>query len=101
MRPTGCAVWPAMLEALRDGRVDLARAASASLGLAAAGAAVTVGLATLLALVHRPLPWFADGRLELPFLYISGIWTAILLGTAFTGVYAWKVAEETQEKGLQ
>ncbi|KQP31209.1 ATPase [Methylobacterium sp. Leaf104] len=58
---------------------------------------LAIGLATLLALVHRPLPWFADGRLELPFLYISGIWTAILLGTAFTGVYAWKVAEETRQ----
>ncbi len=57
---------------------------------------LAVGLATLLALVHRPLPWFADGRIELPFLYVSGVWTAILLGTAFTGVYAWRVAEETR-----
>ncbi len=58
---------------------------------------LAVGLATLLALIHRPLPWFSDGRLELPFLYVSGVWTAILLGTAFTGVYAWKVAEETRQ----
>ena len=58
---------------------------------------LAVGLATLLALVHRPLPWFADGRLELPFLYVSGVWAAILLGTAFTGVYAWRVAEETRQ----
>ncbi|GBU19780.1 MULTISPECIES: ActS/PrrB/RegB family redox-sensitive histidine kinase [Methylobacterium] len=62
-----------------------------SLGLLA------VGLSTILALVHRPLPWFADGRIELPFLYVSGVWTAILLGTAFTGVYAWRVAEETRQ----
>ncbi|MFD1300927.1 ActS/PrrB/RegB family redox-sensitive histidine kinase [Methylobacterium marchantiae] len=58
---------------------------------------LAIGLATMLALIHRPLPWFADGRLELPFLYVSGVWTAILLGTAFTGVYAWKVAEETRQ----
>ena len=58
---------------------------------------LAIGLATILALVHRPLPWFADGRIELPFLYISGVWTAILLGTAFTGVYAWRVAEETRQ----
>ncbi|MET0429322.1 MAG: ActS/PrrB/RegB family redox-sensitive histidine kinase, partial [Microvirga sp.] len=50
-----------------------------------------------LALVHRPLPWFADGRIELPFLYVSGVWTAILLGTAFTGIYAWRVAEEARQ----
>ncbi|CAA2099966.1 Sensor histidine kinase RegB [Methylobacterium bullatum] len=58
---------------------------------------LAVGLATMLALIHRPLPWFADGRLELPFLYVSGVWTAILLGTAFTGVYAWKVSDETRQ----
>lgn len=58
---------------------------------------LAIGLATLLALVHRPLPWFADGRIELPFLYVSGVWTAILLGTAFTGVYAWRVAEEARQ----
>lgn len=58
---------------------------------------LAIGLATLLALVHRPLPWFNDGRIELPFLYISGVWTAILLGTAFTAVYAWRVAEEARQ----
>ncbi|GJD49200.1 Sensor histidine kinase RegB [Methylobacterium crusticola] len=58
---------------------------------------LAVGLATLLALVYRPLPWFANEKLELPFLYVSGVWTAILLGTAFTGVYAWRVAEEARQ----
>ncbi len=58
---------------------------------------LAVGLATLLALVHKPLPWFSDGLIELPFLYVSGVWTAILLGTAFTGVYAWRVSEETRQ----
>jgi two-component system sensor histidine kinase RegB len=36
-------------------------------------------------------------RIEIPFLYVSGVWTAILLGTAFTGVYAWRVAEEARQ----
>ncbi len=58
---------------------------------------LAIGLATLLALVHRPLPWFSDGHIELPFLYVSGVWTAILLGTAFTAVYAWRVAEEARQ----
>ncbi len=58
---------------------------------------LAVGLSTLLALVYRPLPWFAGETLELPFLYVSGVWTAILLGTAFTGVYAWRVAEEARQ----
>ena len=58
---------------------------------------LAVGSATLLALVHRPLPWFPGESLEIPFVYTTGIWTAILLGTAFTGVYAWRVAEEARQ----
>jgi two-component system sensor histidine kinase RegB len=60
---------------------------------------LAVGSATLLVLAHLPLPWTAGQKLELPFLYVSGIWTAILLGTAFTGVYAWRVAEEARLLG--
>src|SRR3954447_2570758 len=56
---------------------------------------LAVGSASMLVLVHRPLPW--DGKApELPFLYVSGVWTAILLGVAFTGVYAWRVSEEAR-----
>jgi two-component system sensor histidine kinase RegB len=58
---------------------------------------LAVGCATLLALVHRPLPWFPGERLDIPFVYTTGIWTAILLGTAFTGIYAWRVAEEARQ----
>jgi two-component system sensor histidine kinase RegB len=58
---------------------------------------LAVGCATLLVLAYRPLPWRGDAPLELPFLYVSGIWTAILLGAAFTGVYAWRVAEEGRQ----
>jgi two-component system, sensor histidine kinase RegB len=58
---------------------------------------LAVGCATLLVLAHRPLPWFPGENLELPFLYVSGVWTAILLGTAFTGTYAWRVAEEARQ----
>jgi two-component system sensor histidine kinase RegB len=52
--------------------------------------------ASLLVLEHRPLPWFAGQELELPFLYVTGIWTAIMLGSVFTGIYAWRVAEEAR-----
>jgi two-component system sensor histidine kinase RegB len=58
---------------------------------------LAVGCATLLVLIHRPLPWFPGETLEVPFVYVTGIWTAILLGTAFTGVYAWRVAEEARQ----
>jgi two-component system sensor histidine kinase RegB len=58
---------------------------------------LAVGCATVLVLAHRPLPWFPGQDLSLPFLYVSGIWAAILLGTVFTGIYAWRVAEEARQ----
>jgi two-component system sensor histidine kinase RegB len=58
---------------------------------------LAVGAATFLVLAHRPLPWFPGQAFSLPFLYVSGIWTAILLGTVFTGIYAWRVAEEARQ----
>ncbi|MGO4706443.1 ActS/PrrB/RegB family redox-sensitive histidine kinase [Microvirga sp. 2MCAF38] len=57
---------------------------------------LAVACATLLILVHRPLPWFPRHALDIPFPYVMGIWTAILLGIAFTGMYAWRVAEEAR-----
>jgi two-component system sensor histidine kinase RegB len=60
---------------------------------------LAIGCATLLALVHRPLPWTPGETLHLPFLFVTGIWAAILLGSAFTGIYAWRVAEEARQLG--
>jgi two-component system sensor histidine kinase RegB len=55
--------------------------------------------ATLLVIFRRPLPWMAASTLELPFTYVVGIWSALLLGIAFTGVFAWRVAEEARQLG--
>lgn len=53
--------------------------------------------ATILVRVHLPLPWFPGQVMQLPFLFTSGIWVAIISGTAFTGVYASRVAEEARQ----
>lgn len=53
-------------------------------------------LASALALWHLPLPWLAETPLNLPPLYIAGIWLAILSTLGFTGIYAWRVADEGQ-----
>jgi two-component system sensor histidine kinase RegB len=58
---------------------------------------LAIGAATLLVLSERKLPWSEATPLELPFLYQVGIWTAILLGIAFTGVFAYRVAEEGRQ----
>lgn len=60
---------------------------------------LAVACATVLAFQHKKLPWSGEGVLELPFPYVFGIWTAILLGIAFTGVFAYRVAEEARQLG--
>ncbi|MET0314017.1 MAG: ActS/PrrB/RegB family redox-sensitive histidine kinase [Hansschlegelia sp.] len=57
-------------------------------------AALVVACATGLGFVHMPLPWPTADAIELPFLYVLGIWLALLLALGFIGVYAWRVAEE-------
>jgi two-component system sensor histidine kinase RegB len=60
------------------------------------GLLVTVA-ATILALHHFPLPWFDDAGLAMPFLYVAGIWMAVVSTMAFTAVYVWRVAEEARQ----
>ena len=50
---------------------------------------------SLIAIVHRPLPWPAGEELLLPQLYQAGIWTALVIGIGFTSVYAWRIASES------
>jgi two-component system, sensor histidine kinase RegB len=54
---------------------------------------------SILALWHQPLPWTPGEQIRLPPLYVLGVWLAILLGLAFIGVYAWRVAEENRQLG--
>ncbi|MGL5137412.1 MAG: ActS/PrrB/RegB family redox-sensitive histidine kinase, partial [Beijerinckiaceae bacterium] len=54
---------------------------------------------TLLANWHQPLPWVPGEELRLPRLYVAGVWISIMLGLAFIGVYAWRVAEESRQLG--
>ena len=56
-----------------------------------------VGAATFLAFQHVPLPWHPGRPLELPFLYVSGIWMALVLGAGFIAVYASRVSEEARQ----
>ena len=66
-----------------------------SLTLALGGLAAAC--ATVLTVVHAPLPWREGEPLELPLLYVGGVWVAVLLGLGFTGVYAWRVAQEARD----
>jgi len=56
-----------------------------------------IGAASALTFKHYPLPWFPGNQLQLPLIYDAGIWVAIVLGAAFVGVYASRVAVEARK----
>ncbi len=55
---------------------------------------LTIVAATLLVLLHLPLPWHPGEPMRLPFLFSIGTWCAVVLGVGFIGIYESRVAEE-------
>jgi two-component system, sensor histidine kinase RegB len=53
--------------------------------------------ATALVFLHYNLPWDADDPLELPEIYMVGVWLSILLAIGYIGVYTWQIAEEARQ----
>src|SRR5690348_2582358 len=51
-------------------------------------------LVTFITLVHKPLPWPVGSVLEIPPLYLAGIWASLVIGIGFTSIYAWRMASE-------
>jgi two-component system sensor histidine kinase RegB len=62
-----------------------------SLGLLA------VACASALFFYHLPLPWEGDEPLELPPVYLLGVWFSILLAIGVTSLYAFQVTEEARK----
>jgi two-component system sensor histidine kinase RegB len=60
------------------------------------GAAVA-GVASILFAGHMMLPWRPGGILPVPLEYEIGVWVALNSACAFTGVYAFRVAEEARQ----
>ena len=55
---------------------------------------------SVLAFTHLPLPWHEAPRLDLPPLYVSGTWVALVLGLGFTAVYAWRISSESARMSM-
>ena len=49
------------------------------------------------AFFHLPLPWTEPSGLELPWIYIAGMWFAVISSLLFTAVYAFRVADESRQ----
>jgi two-component system sensor histidine kinase RegB len=53
--------------------------------------------ATVLVFFHYDLPWDSENPLELPEIYMVGVWLSILLAIGYIGVYTWQIAEEARQ----
>ncbi len=58
---------------------------------------MVAGVASLLALVHWPLPWYPGESLTIPLVYTAGVWVALVSACAFTGIYTFRVAQEARQ----
>lgn len=58
---------------------------------------VAISSATVLAFFFQPLPWLTESGLELPPIYIVGMWFAIISSLLFTSIYAFRVADEARK----
>ena len=50
---------------------------------------------SVIAVVHRPLPW-TEGLFDLPLTYVLGTWVALVFGITFLAAYTWRVTEEAR-----
>lgn len=62
--------------------------------------AAAFGCATFLAFVHMPLPWTPAGPLRLPYVYVAGMWAAIICGVVFSAIYARRIAVEARQMSV-
>src|SRR5262245_60926436 len=61
-------------------------------------AAFAAFCSTVIGFYYFQLPWDADERpLQLPGVYMAGIWVATLLSIGFIGVHAWQLTEEARQ----
>ena len=59
--------------------------------------ALTVAVITFVSFFHLPLPWDPAQPLEIPRIYLAGVWVALVCTLGFTAIYAFRVAEETRK----
>jgi two-component system, sensor histidine kinase RegB len=60
-------------------------------------AALAIGCATVLVFIHYPLPWPEEDQLELPPLYMIGVWLSLLLAIGYISIYSWQIIEESRQ----
>ncbi|MTI17855.1 ActS/PrrB/RegB family redox-sensitive histidine kinase [Rhodobacteraceae bacterium RKSG542] len=60
--------------------------------------AVLAGLiATILAAYRYPLPWFNGAIIDIPVLYLVGVWVSLICSMFFMATYALQIAKEARQ----
>jgi two-component system, sensor histidine kinase RegB len=58
---------------------------------------LAVACASVLVFFHLPLPWDSDEPLELPPIYLFGVWLSIVMAIGVTSLYAFQVTQEARK----
>src|SRR5712691_108525 len=53
--------------------------------------------ATVLVRFYYPLPWPEEEPLELPPLYMIGVWLSLMLAIGYISIYAWQIIEVSRQ----
>ena len=69
-------------------------AATLDLGNTLILAGIAFASVSFIAVLHKPLPWAPDEKIDLPPLYLGGMWASLVIGIGFTSIYAWRIASE-------
>jgi two-component system sensor histidine kinase RegB len=59
--------------------------------------ALTLAAISVLAVFRMPLPWYAGEQLDLPGIYIAGMWSALVSGLVFSATYVNRIAREARQ----
>ncbi len=59
--------------------------------------ALAGAVVTLLTAFHMPLPWYDGTQIDLPPLYLVGVWFSLMCSMFFMATYSLRVAEEARQ----
>jgi two-component system sensor histidine kinase RegB len=46
---------------------------------------------------YYPLPWPEEEHLDIPQLYMAGVWISLMLAIGYISIYAWQITEESRQ----
>lgn len=58
---------------------------------------LVVAVSSVLAVYHAPIPWRPGETLNIPLVYSVGAWFALVFASAFSGAFAFRVAEDARQ----